>query len=66
MTWNQWIGHAREPALLQMNVSAANFGEFYLEKRRVELEFRLRDFAYFNWCVGVGYYGDEWHLAENS
>jgi len=49
---------------LQVNVSAANFGEFNFEKRGVRFEFGLRNFADFNWRVRFGDDSDEWHLRR--
>jgi hypothetical protein len=66
VAWNQRIRHACEPALLNVNVSAANFGEFHFQKRGVGLELRFRDFADFHGRVGLRDYGNKRHRVKNS
>jgi len=50
--------------LLYVNVCSANFGEFDFEQCGVRLELRLGNFTYFEWGVGLGDYGNEWHVER--
>jgi len=48
VAWDQWIRNAFKSALLQVDISAADFRKLNIQKRGVEFQFGFRHLAHFN------------------
>ncbi len=61
MTGDERIGNAFQSALLQIDIRAANVGEFNFEECRIHFQFGRIDFAQFNRGIWFRDNGDERH-----